>query len=738
MKQSILKRMTFGVLLLMILLLVAATVCEKIYGAEFASKYFYSSPIAISLWALLSLSGLVYIVKQGVAKRVVTLLLHLSFVVILAGAFITHIMGRQGSVHLRVGEDAVSEFKLNDGTVAKLPFTMSLKSFELKYYTGSNAPMDYVSNICVDGKVTGAVSMNNIFTYSGYRFYQSSYDSDGDGTTLSVYCDPYGIAVTYFGYFMLLVSMIAFFFQKNSGFMALLHSPALRRSVSAVIFMLLMSVQLSAKEAVPATLPKDAASEFGNMYVYYNDRICPLQTLARDFTIKICGKDTYKGLTAEQVAAGWFFYYDDWKEEPMIKVKGAAVKAVLGIDSDYARLTDFVDVDGFKIDNVLQSGNVAVADKRNFEDASEKFNIVSMLCAGSMLKIYPFASGGRITWYSFADRLPKEMPDDEWAFVRNSMSYVAEQVAMQDYAGAKDFLVKIRKYQEKSAQEVVPSERRFAAEKIYNNSNYNRLVAMMCVTIGLLSFIMLCVNLVRKKNCRILNLPLVVVMAVVLSYLTARMVLRGYVSGHLPLSSGFETMQFLAWVVSLLTIVSWKRFGLALPFGFLLSGLAMMVSMFGEANPQITQMMPVLQSPLLSVHVVVIMIAYALLAFAMMNGVTAIVLHFSHKEDKMKDIEYLQALSQVILYPAIFLLTIGIFIGAVWANVSWGRYWGWDPKEVWALITMLVYSFTLHTSSIRCLRRPMLFHIYCVLAFFTVIITYFGVNFFMTGMHSYA
>lgn len=738
MKQSILKRLTFGVLILMILLLVAATVCEKIYGAEFASKYFYSSPITISLWALLSLSGLVYIVKQGMARRVVTLLLHLSFVVILAGAFITHVMGQQGTVHLRVGEGAVSEFKLTDGAVAKLPFSMSLKSFELKYYTGSNAPMDYVSNICVDGKVTGAVSMNNIFTYSGYRFYQSSYDSDGNGTTLSVYCDPYGIGVTYFGYIMLLLSMIAFFFQKNSGFRALLRSPVLRRAAVVVIFMLPMSAQMSAKEAIPATLPKDAASEFGNMYVYYNDRICPLQTLARDFTIKICGKDTYKGLTAEQVAAGWFFYYDDWKEEPMIKVKGAAVKTVLGIDSDYARLVDFVDVDGFKIDNALQSGNVAMADKRNFEDASEKFNIVSMLCTGSMLKIYPFTSGGRTVWYSFADRLPKEMPDDEWAFVRNSMSYVAEQVAMQDYAGAKDFLAKIRKYQEKSARDVLPSERCFVAEKIYNSTNYNRLAAMMCVAIGVLSFVMFCVNLVRRKNGSKLNLPLVGIMVVAFCYLTVRIVLRGYVSGHLPLSSGFETMQFLAWVVSLLTIVAWKRFSMALPFGFLLSGLAMMVSMFGEANPQITHLMPVLQSPLLSVHVVVIMISYALLAFVMMNGVTAIVLHFSHKEDKMADIEYLQTLSRVILYPAIFLLTIGIFIGAVWANVSWGRYWGWDPKEVWALITMLVYSFTLHTSSIKRLRSPMLFHVYCVLAFFTVIITYFGVNFFMTGMHSYA
>jgi hypothetical protein len=174
-----------------------------------------------------------------------------------------------------------------------------------------------------------------------------------------------------------------------------------------------------------------------------------------------------------------------------------------------------------------------------------------------------------------------------------------------------------------------------------------------------------------------------------------------------------------------------------LPFGFLLCGLTLMVSMLGESNPQITQLMPVLQSPLLSIHVVVIMIAYSLLAFIMLNGVTAVILHQSQKECK-EQIERLQIISQIILYPAIFLLAIGIFIGAVWANVSWGRYWGWDPKEVWALITMLVYALALHPRSLPWFHRTMFFHVFCITAFITVLITYFGVNFLLGGMHSYA
>ena len=220
-------------------------------------------------------------------------------------------------------------------------------------------------------------------------------------------------------------------------------------------------------------------------------------------------------------------------------------------------------------------------------------------------------------------------------------------------------------------------------------------------------------------------------------YLTLTIALRGYIGNHLPLSNGYETMQFMAWVTLILSFYLQKRFILILPFGFLLCGLALLVSMLGEANPQITKLMPVLASPLLSIHVVVIMVAYSLLAFVMLNGVAAFILRFTHKEYR-ESVECLQLISRIILYPAVFLLAIGIFVGAVWANVSWGRYWGWDPKEVWALITMLVYALALHPASLHYFRRPLFFHLFSIVAFLTVLITYFGVNFLLGGMHSYA
>lgn len=211
--------------------------------------------------------------------------------------------------------------------------------------------------------------------------------------------------------------------------------------------------------------------------------------------------------------------------------------------------------------------------------------------------------------------------------------------------------------------------------------------------------------------------------------------LRGYVAGHWPLSNGYETMQFMSWCSLLLTLALWRRFLLLRPFGCLIAGLALMVSVMGESNPQITPLMPVLSSPLLCIHVVLVMVAYALLAFTMLNGLTGLVLYGMHR---YRQSELLQLVGRLTLYPAVCCLAAGIFVGAVWANVSWGRYWGWDPKEVWALITLLVYALALHGDSLPRFRRPLFFHGFCVAAFLTVLITYFGVNFLLGGMHSYA
>lgn len=748
--MKLLKRTAFSLLGILLLILTIATILEKIYGTDFVNEYIYSSVPFVILWGVTAITSLLYIIKSKLHRQPVIFLLHLSLLFILAGAFTTWIYGEQGTMRVRQGEQQTS-FTDSKGISHQLPFSITLNQFEIIYYKGTLAPMDFISHISVADKdchrqIQGKVSMNHIFSYQHYRFYQSGYSEDNEGSVFSVSHDPYGIGITYAGYTLLLLSTVFFFFSPQSRFRQLLKSPLLHRSLTVILLLFAFSLNsnfLKANSTSPKVLPREVAEHFGDLYILYNNRICPLQTFARDFTVKLYGSSSYKGLTPEEVLTGWLFYYDSWKNEPIIRIKSNEARKLLEIEGNYARLKDYIStINEYKLEkmmNHIRSGE-QVTDKRGIEEADEKFNIINLVCTGAMMKIFPCRNiaGKTLEWYSQSDQLPQDMDNDKWVFIRKSMSYVNEMIVMKKYNDACLLLEKIKKYQQKECDGLLPADNKFKAEKIYNQFDYSKSVAMACICIGLICFIYYCHCMAsQKRTSRKAIIILNILLWIVFTYLSAAICLRGYVSNHLPLSNGFETMQFMAWCTLLLTFLLQRKFAMLLPFGFLLCGLTLMVSMLGESNPQITQLMPVLQSPLLSIHVVVIMIAYSLLAFIMLNGVTAVILHQSQKECK-EQIERLQIISQIILYPAIFLLTIGIFIGAVWANVSWGRYWGWDPKEVWALITMLVYALALHPRSLPWFHRTMFFHVFCITAFITVLITYFGVNFLLGGMHSYA
>ena len=739
--MKLLRNLSFGLVVLLVVILAVATCLEKAQGTSFVTAHIYGSPWFVALWAALAAVGLAYLSCRRLRASV--WLLHGAFVLILAGALVTRLFGLQGSVYLRQdASESVSAFTDADGEEHSLPFGLRLKEFRLEYYPGTVAPSDFVSTFEVaDGAEEpheGRVSMNHIFRYRHYRFYQSAYDTDGRGTTLSVSYDPWGIGLTYAGYVLLLAAIAGFFIDPRSAFRRLLRHPLLRRG-AAVAVVLLCGGMLRAADA-PRTLPRGTAAAFGHLYIYYNDRICPLQTLAKDFTVKLTGRSSYKGLTPEQVLTGWFFYYDDWKAEPCIRIKSREVQRLLGIATPYACLTDFAGTEGYKLD-AGRLASLSVKDKRAAEEANEKFSLVSGVAAGSLWKIYPYRAEGdstRLAWYSLADRLPRTMPHERQAFVRSCMNYVAEQVARKDFARVNTLLDKMRRYQEREMGDMAPSAFRLQSERLYNRLNNSLPLAIASVTVGLLSFGYYCRRLMQGKAAgRRVDVSLLALLGVGLLYLAGLMALRGIVSGHVPLSNGHETMQGLAICAATLTLCLHRRLPMALPFGYLVCGLALLVSMMGESNPQVTNLLPVLASPLLSIHVAVIMLAYALLAFVMLNGVAALVLTASRR-DCRTEVERLQVISRLMLYPAVFLLAIGIFIGAVWANVSWGRYWGWDPKEVWALVTMLVYALALHPASLPWFRRPLFFHAYAVAAFLTVLITYFGVNFLLGGMHSYA
>ena len=465
------------------------------------------------------------------------------------------------------------------------------------------------------------------------------------------------------------------------------------------------------------TLPHDVANEFGNLLVYHNNRICPLQTLARDYTIKLTGKTSYKDFSAEQVLLGWFFYYNEWRNEPMIKIKGKDAQQTLGIEGKYASFNDFTSPQGYKLTGTQG---------KNFSAADEKYNLIMMNLTGSLLKIFPH-NNASINWFALNDNLPADMPQAEWLFIRKSMNLVAEYIAHSQYNEAIDLIRKIRKYQETQLGTLTPSKTRITAERIYNHLNFNRPLAMALMTIGILLYVITIISNKTPRWSWFILTPTVI-------YLLFAVVLRGYIANHFPLSNGFETMQFLALIASLMPFLTLlfkqqKNNSLFLiPNSILICGIALMVATMSELNPRITLLMPVLQSPLLSIHVMVIMISYTLFALILLNATTNLI----------KNNYELCNINYKLNIFALFLLTAGIFIGAIWANVSWGRYWGWDPKEVWALITMLIYSLPLHRASLKIFQNPRFLNWYYIFAFLSVVITYFGVNFILGGMHSYA
>lgn len=734
--KRLLKYISFGLLGVILPLLMLATILEKFVGSSVVINYIYSSPWVIALWAMLAVSAICYLAACRVYRKVALFIFHLSFVLVLVGAFVTHVSGVRGSLHLRTDDLPTTVFQTDDARVGRFPFQVSLVDFGLQFYKGTSVPMDYVSRVQItDGEEvsTGVVSVNNIHKHRGWRFYQWGYDADGNGATFAVTYDPWGIGITYAGYLGLFVAMIAFFFGKESNFRTLLASPLLKKGGLMVLFLLCSSSVAVARS--PRVLPVEVARMFADVYVFYNNRVSPLETLAHDFTVKLYGNDTYEGLTPEQVFTGWIFFYDSWKEEPMIRVKDDYVRFMLGIEGKYAALDDFSDVNGYKLTDVLK-GNVDARVRRAATLANEKYNLVSMVHSGSLLRLFPHSDGEPVAWYSPADTLHANEGCEQWDFAMSMLQQIRSAVAGGRYDEVSRLLGELRVWQRRVSGSTLPSDAVLTAERFYNHLNFTFPFAIVSVIVGLSCFVVYCRRVLRGELWHTKLHPVLMVFILVLfAYISGFLFLRGYISGHFPLSNGYETMLFMAWLALLMAMAFDRKFYMAVPFGLTLCGLALMMATVGGSDPKITLLTPVLQSPLLSVHVAVIMIAYSLFAFMMMNGVTALFLMRGGNEQQ---IEYLAVVSRLMLYPALFFLVTGILVGAVWANVSWGRYWGWDPKEVWALVTMLVYSLAMHSRSMGPFRSAVFFHVFTVVAFIAVLFTYFGVNFVLGGLHSYA
>lgn len=736
-----LKNLILVVATAIILILITATIVESSKGTAFVRQHIYTSAWFVVLWATLAVAAAVYIVLRKNKSNISTsvLMVHASFLVILLGAFTSWNMAESGTIHLRQNE-TTSTMKDEEGKTKELGFEVSLKNFNVVNYPGTDAPMDYVTMLTANTQEI-KVSMNNIGSFNGYRFIQSGYDSDMQGTTLGVYHDPWGIGITYTGYALLFISLIATMVSKKTRIRHLYRKALSLQGAKAWAVTALLAVSSFATSANAQEMVKidgDIADDFGKICVLYNSRITPINTVATSFVTKLCGKPTWDGLSSNQVFAGWIFDVPYWETVKMIEIKEKKAQELLGINGKWASFDDFWDnYNNYKLDAPLKKaykdGDTKL--QKQLRDADEKFNIIRMLYGGEMLKMFPYAGKqGHMQWFAPGQPLGNlKLDEKELVFIKKSMDYLAESIITGDKARAEEIAKKIYSYQHVRGKAVVPTKFRIYTETFYNKTNAQRLPVMLYLTLSLLLAIVstLSLNNEKQKKTRLVSSVLTWVMLI---HTTLLLALRWFVSGHLPMSNGYETMQFMAWATLIVTLVMQKRFLPVKQFGPLLSSFALLVAMITDGNPQITQLMPVLQSPLLSVHVMVIMFSYALFGLTALIGLQGLIAHHRKQEEKEQQ---LAALSQFLLYPAVALIAIGIFIGAIWANVSWGRYWSWDSKETWALITMLIYSAPLH-AEIKWLRKAQHMHIYMLLAFLSVLMTYFGVNYFLSGMHSYA
>lgn len=721
----------------------AGTVVEKFHGSEHVLNHVYGSWWFVGLWGLTAAGLIIMMFLRKLWQRPVACALHTSVLLILLGALLTMLTGQHGEMTLRPDTPASSFTIKKDGNSkeAALPFSLTLNRFEVETYPGTHSPMDFVSYLQINdgGKTTDAkISMNHILKHRHYRFYQSDYDEDGN-SVLSVAHDPWGVGFTYTGYILLFIALVGMFLDRKGEFRMLLRKVS-DKAVLLIVLLTLCAATPAMAGNKPTTLPRESANKMGQMYVMYKGRVCPMQTLAKDFTTKLCGNATYRGYTPEQVFSGWLFYFDEWKDEPMFKIKGDYVRNDLGIDSKYARLTDFTDIYGkYKLEDVVKNLPMGDPKRKKYRAADEKYQLINMMYNGQLLKMFPHADSLKeITWYSQNDELPLDISDNEYLFIRKQLSLCQEYVIKGDFKALDEVFEKTKIYQEKYALGNVQSKTQYRAERLYNKLTAGKWLAMFNIMLGLICFAaaLICIGKGRKLYKPMRSVA-TLWMTLLCLFLTTLFILRWIAGGHVPMAGSFDSMNLLALSICIITLLLKRKYEMALPAGLLMTGFVLLVQMISGSNPPITHLMPVLTSPLLSLHVTVIMIAYALLFFVMLNGISAVIVRFTQPANKTY-LERLQGISMLLLYPAVALLAIGIFIGAVWANISWGNYWSWDPKEVWALITLMVYAAPLHSTIWKSFRNPMFFHIYGILAFLSVIITYFGVNFLLGGMHSYA
>lgn len=645
--------------------------------------------------------------------------------------------------------------------IIKLPFSLKLKDFILDRYPGSNSPSSFESEVVLIDHEQNIhderrIYMNNVLKHRGYRFYQSSYDQDEMGTILSVNHDSLGTIVTYTGYLLLSIGMIMALFTKNSRFRTV--SKKIREMQQATIILpLLMFFTLNQVQAQSNNeiriVDYSHARSFGKLLVQDKQgRVEPINTLASEVVRKVSRKVSFKGLHSDQVFLGMILQPDRWKDVAMIKVSHPELKKMAGLDSDYAAFSDFINAQkgSYMLRNAVEKAYAKKPAERNMFDkevikVDERINIFYMASLGQYLKIFPHPEDLHHPWYTpFQDQI--DMPADDSVFVRNIFSLYANAVRKGtesgDYSEAEKYLNGIIKYQNTYGSDIIPSETKQQAELWYNDIQiFYRLAAVY----GLLGFVLLILLFTRILTSHFLKWPVRVFVWLIFVAFAAHvsgLAMRWYLSGHAPWSDGYESLIYIAFATVLAGIIFSRKSPLTLAATAILASIILMVAHLSWMDPEITNLVPVLKSYWLTIHVSIITASYGFFALGALLGFLNLILNLFKTDKnilKIDDrIEELSYINEMTITVGLYMLTIGTFLGGVWANESWGRYWGWDPKETWALVSVLVYAFIVHMRMMPGLKSRFVFNLFTVIGFGSIIMTYFGVNYYLSGLHSYA
>ncbi|WP_295338013.1 cytochrome c biogenesis protein CcsA [Flavobacterium sp.] len=671
------------------------------------------------------------------------------------------------------------EFTIFYGSkVYELPFSLKLNDFIAKKYPGTEKSFSsFESKVTlIDGKEKNDhhIYMNHILDYKGFRFFQASFDPDEKGTVLSVNHDFWGTNITYIGYYLLYFCMMAILFTKNTRFADLkrkLENVKKKKHQLTAVLVLLFSLNGFAQEhtthqrALPTQKQIDSiinkykvsekhAAQFGRLVIQDDGgRMKPINTFSSELLRKVSKSDTYKGMNSDQAFLSMTQFPTVWFETPLIYIKKGndSIRKIIGIEPDakYATFRSFFDDKGnYKLSPYLDQAYKAATPnqfEKDFIETDKKVNLLNSALSGKILRIFPVPNDPNNKWLSFLeinhttgtslDTIKGALPVYLDALMKASET--------QDYTRANTFLVGIEDYQKVYGKAVRPAEDKIDYEILYNKYDVFKNLFWLYMMAGCLMLSLVIVNIFfEKKILRFTINAFHIFIGLLFGFHTLGLIARWYISGHAPWSDAYESMIYVSWATMFFTLAFDRKSKLTVASGTFVASMILMIAHWNWMDPAIANLQPVLNSYWLMIHVAVIVASYGPFTLAMVLGIVSLILMlFANDKNKAKmdlNIKEITYINEMALTIGLVMLTIGNFLGGQWANESWGRYWGWDPKETWALISIMVYAFVIHARFVPALRGKWVYNVMAIFAFYSILMTYFGVNFYLTGLHSYA